>query len=205
MFMRKIFCLAMLFAMPTMAQVTTVSTLEDTGVEFNEKSYWNGGAIGTPIEGDWGETTYVCKFNSGKLTGICNYSTMDSYDWWGGVALSKSTSKECATLDDQYNNVVGSGANGSQTYAVIYGNNSQIEVNVEGGAMVRSLYVTNSAYTHNNFTINTGSLDTKFTAEGDHIYLKITATKADGTEKEKVSFVTLLPSSLRSHFIQSLT
>lgn len=186
MFMRKIFYLAMMFAMPAMAQVTTVSTLEDTGVEFNEKSYWNGGAIGTPIEGDWGEMTYVCKFNSGKLTGICNYSTMDSYDWWGGVALSKSTSKEFATLDDQYNNVVGSGANGSQTYAVIYGNNSQIEVNVEGGAMVRSLYVTNSAYTHNNFTINTGSLDTKFTAEGDHFYLKITATKADGTEKEEV-------------------
>ena len=52
--------------------------------------------------------------------------------------------------------------------------------------MVRSLYVTNSAYTHNNFTINTGSLDTKFTAEGDHFYLKITATKADGTEKEEV-------------------
>ncbi len=186
MFMRKIFYLAMMFAMPTMAQVTTVSTLEDTGVEFNEKNFWNGGAIGTPVEGDWGESTYVCKFNSGKLTGICNYSTMDGYDWWGGVALSKSTSKEFATLDDQYNNVVGGGANGSQTYAVIYGNNSQIEINVEGGAMVRSLYVTNSAYTHNNFTINTGSYDTKFTAEGDHFYLKITATKADGTEKEEV-------------------
>ncbi len=186
MFMRKIFYLAMMFAMPTMAQVTTMSTLEDTGVEFNEKNFWNGGAIGTPIEGDWGETTYVCKFNSGKLTGICNYSTMDGYDWWGGVALSKRTSKEFATLDDQYNNVVGGGAKGTETFGVIYGDNSTIDINVPGGALVNSMYITNSAYTHNNFTINTGSYDTMFDKEGDHFYLKITATRADETTKEMV-------------------
>lgn len=181
--MKKVFYLLAMFAMPVMAQQSTTSGFEDTTVEFNEKGYWNGGKIGTPEEGDWGEQTYHCTAVSGLLTATCNYSTMDSYDWWGGVALSMSTSSAFANLDDQYNNVVGAGASGTPVYGVIYGNDAQIDVNVEGGAMVKGLYVTNSAYTHNNFTINTGSLDTKFTAAGDHINLDIVATKADGTTK----------------------
>jgi len=181
--MKKIFYLTALLAMPAMAQQSTVATFEDTEVEFNEKGYWNGGKIGTPEEGDWGEETYHCAAVSGKVTAICDYSYMEGFDWWGGVALSKSASTAFAVLDDQYNNVVGTGANGSQTFAVVYGDNSHISINVEGGAMVKGLYVTNSAYTHNNFTINTGSYDTKFTKAGDHFNLDIVGTKADGTTK----------------------
>lgn len=181
--MKKIFYLAMMFAMPAMAQQTMVSTLEDTGVEFNEKNYWNGGKIGTPEEGGWGEDVYHCTWTSGKVIGNVDYNDMGGYSWWGGVALSKSTSTAFVNLDDQYNNIVGGGANGSETYGVVYGDNSTIDINVDGGALVKSIWVANSAYTHNNFTINTGSYDTKFTAEGDHIYLEIVGTKADGSEK----------------------
>ncbi len=184
--MKRIFYLLAMFAVPAMAQVSTVSTMEDTEVTFNENGYWNGGKIGTPQEGSWGEEVYPCTFTSGKVTGTCTYNYMTGYDWWGGVALSQRTSTAFETLDDQYNNVVGTGANESQTFAVIYGNESVIDVNVEGGALVHGLYVTNSAYTHNNITVNTGSYDTKFTAEGDHFYLNIVATKADGTTKTAV-------------------
>lgn len=184
--MRKIFYFAMLLAMPAVAQQTTVSTFEDADVTFNEKGYWNGGKTGEPEQGDWGENNYYCKATSGRVTANITYSEMEYAYWWRGVALSKSTGSEFKVLDDQYNNIVGTGANGSATFAVVYGDNSTIDINAEGGAMVNYLYVTNSAYTHNNFTVNTGSYDTKFTADGDHIYLNIEATKADGTTKTAV-------------------
>lgn len=183
--MKRIFYLAALLAMPAMAQQTSVATLEDTGVEFNDKNFWNGGKIGTPEEGDWGEDVYHCSWVSGGLTGIVDYNYMDGYDWWGGIALSKSTSTAFTVLDDQYNNIVGGGAGGSETFGVIYGSGTLL-FNNKSGAMVKSISVANSAYTHNNFTINTGSYDTKFTKAGDHIYLVIEATKVDGTTKKAV-------------------
>ena len=183
--MKKVFYFAALLAMPTMAQQTTVATLEDTGVEFNDKGYWNGGMIGEPEEGDWGEDVYHCTWQSGLVNSVVDFNDMDGYSWWGGIALSQSTSTDFVVLDDQYNNIVGGGANGSQTYGVIYGEGT-IGINVEGGALVKSIYVANSAYAHNNFTINTGSYDTKFTAEGDHLYLNIEATHADGSKKSTV-------------------
>ena len=184
--MKKILYLALLGAMPAMAQQKTVATLEDTNVEFNDKGYWNGGKTGTPEEGDWGEDIYHCQWVSGGVTGIVDYNYMDmgdyGYDWWGGIALSRSTNTAFTTLDDQYNNIVGGGANGSQTFGVIYGGGTLL-VNNKSGALISGICVANSAYTHNNFTTNTGSYDTKFTAEGDHIYLNILASRADGTTK----------------------
>jgi len=183
--MKKIFYSFMLLAMPAMAQQTTVSTLEDTNVEFNEQGYWNGGKIGTPEEGDWGEDIYHCQWVSGELTGTVDYNYMDGYDWWSGIALSQSTSTAFTVLDDQYNNIVGGGDDGSKTFGVIYGNGTLLFNNKSGG-MVKSICVANSAYTHNNFTTNTGAYDTKFTAKGDHIYLVIEATKIDGSTKKAV-------------------
>ena len=184
--MKKILYLAMLFAMPAMAQQATVSSFEDTGVEFTDQNYWNGGMIGTPVEGDWGEDIYHCTWTSGLLTGHVDYNYMDmgdyGYDWWGGIALSQRTGTELTNLDDQYNNIVGTGANGSKTFGVIYGDLFTIDVNVEGGATINSLYVVNSAYTMQNVLVGDG-YSAKFQNDGDHIYLNITATKADGTEK----------------------
>ena len=145
--MKKVFYLMMLFAMPAMAQQTSVATLEDTGVEFNDKGFWNGGKIGEAEIGEWDEKTYHCTWTSGLLTGHVDYSVMEEYgyDWWGGISLSQRTGTELNSLDDQYNNIVGTGANGSETFGVIYGDLYTIDVNVEGGAMIKSLYVVNSA------------------------------------------------------------
>lgn len=134
--MKKVFYFAALLAMPAMAQQTTVATLEDTGVEFNDKGYWNGGMIGEPEEGDWGEDVYHCTWQSGLVNSVVDFNDMDGYSWWGGIALSQSTSTDFVVLDDQYNNIVGGGANGSQTYGVIYGEGT-IGINVEGGTKIR--------------------------------------------------------------------
>ena len=187
--MKKIIYFAALLAMPAMAQQTTVATLEDTGVELNEQNYWNGGKIGTPEEGDWGEEIYHCKWQSGLLTGHVDYNYMDmgeyAYDWWGGIALSQRTGTELKSLDDQYNNIVGTGANGSKTFGVIYGDLYTIDVNVKGGAMINSLYVVNSAYTMQNVLVGDG-YSAKFQNPGDHIFLNIVATRTDGSTKTAV-------------------
>ena len=182
--MKKIFYSLMLMAMPAMAQQTTVATLEDTGVEFNDKSFWNGGKIGTPEEGDWGEDTYHCTWQSGIVKGLLDYSIMEDYgyDWWGGIALSQRTGTDLTSLDDQYNNIVGTGANGSKTFGVVYGVGN-VDINVDGGAMVKSLYVVNSAYSMQNILVGDGYSE-KFQKPGDHLYLIIEATRADGTTKE---------------------
>ncbi len=184
--MKKFFFFAvMLLAVPATAQQTTVSTLEDTGVAFNQQGYWNGGQTGEPEVGEYGEDLYHCPWVSGGLTGIVDYSYMYGYDWWSGIALSKSTSTAFTVLDDQYNNIVGGGANGSETFGVVY-QSGTLRCNNKSGAMVKSISVANSAYTYNNVTTNTGSYDTKFTQAGDHIFLVITATRVDGTTKEAV-------------------
>ena len=138
-----------------------VSTFEDANVSLNEKGYWCGGAIGEGVVGDYDELTYACKATSGLVTIECDYSIMDyggfAYEWWGGVALSNRTGKELKDLDDQYNNIVGSGADGSRNFA---------------------------AYAMQNILVGDG-YSKKFEDNGDHLYLIIEATKADGTTQEE--------------------
>ena len=164
-----------------------VSTFEDANVSLNEKGYWCGGAIGEGVVGDYDELTYACKATSGLVTIECDYSIMDyggfAYEWWGGVALSNRTGKELKDLDDQYNNIVGSGANSSATFAVVYGV-GEATINVDGGAEVSYLYVANSAYAMQNILVGDG-YSKKFEDNGDHLYLIIEATKADGTTQEE--------------------
>ena len=164
-----------------------VATFEDANVTLNDKGYWNGGAIGEGVEGDFGELTYACKATSGLVTVECDYSIMDyggfAYEWWGGIALSNRTGKKLKDLDDQYNNIVGSGAHGSATFAVVYGV-GVADINVEGGAEVKYMYVANSAYAMQNILYGDG-YSKKFEDNGDHLYLIVEATKADGTTQEE--------------------
>ncbi len=168
--------------------VITISDFEDVNVQLNDKGFWSGEAIGEGVDGDWGEVTYACKATTGLLTINVNYSVMDmggySYDWWGGIAVSNRTGKELTSMDDQYNNIVGSGVNGSNNFGVIYGSGSTIDVNVEGGAAIKYIYVANSAYTMQNVLVGDG-YSPKFANAGDHITLIIKATRADGTTAQK--------------------
>lgn len=176
-----------------------VATFEDANVQLNDKGYWNGGQIGEGVEGDWGETTWACKATSGLVTIECDYSYMDmggyGYDWWGGIALSNRTGKELKDMDDQYNNIVGCGANNSANYAVVYGQ-GVADINVEGGAEVSYLYVANSAYAMQNILVGDG-YSKKFEDDGDHLYLIVEATKADGTTQEEQIKLAEFTTSLR--------
>lgn len=167
----------------------TVATFEDIDVTLNENGYWNGGKIGEGKEGEWGETTWKCQAHSGNVTTNVDFSYMEyapgmGYDWWMGIALSNRTGTQLTDLDDQYNNIVGTGADGSKNFAVIYGDLASIDINVEGGAEVSSLAICNSVYTMQNVLVGDG-YSPKFSKDGDHIYVNIEATKKDGTKATK--------------------
>jgi hypothetical protein len=98
-------------------------------------------------------------------------------------------------MDDQYNNIVGCGANNSANYAVVYGQGVAY-INVEGGAEVSYLYVANSAYAMQNILVGDG-YSKKFEDNGDHLYLIVEATKADGTTQEEQIKLAEFTTSLR--------
>ena len=167
--------------------VTTVATFDDVNVALNEDGYWIGGEIGEGVPGDWGEVTYDCTATTGLVTIHVAYSIMDmgaySYSWWSGMAVSNRKSTEMASLDDQYNNIVGGGANGSDNFGVIY-SDTEIDINVDGGAEISYIYMANSAYTMQNVLVGDG-YSPKFQNDGDHIYAIVKAEKADGTIQEE--------------------
>lgn len=188
MMRKNIYAMALLLALKTASvqaqAIYSVSTFEegDVDVELNENGFWNGGKIGSPTIGDWGEEIYACTAKSGLATLNVTYSydPEGGYDWWGGCALSNRASSAFETLSDQYNNVVGGGADGSSAYAVVYGNGSTIDINVTDGAVVEGLYLTNSAYTMKNVVDGDG-YSPKFSNEGDYLKLTIVGEKADET------------------------
>lgn len=166
----------------------TIATFDDANVFLNMMGYWNGGQVGEGKDGEWGEITYKCPAMTGLVTINCNYSYMDpgegyGYDWWDGIAISARTGTELTSLDDQYNNIVGTGANGSSNFGVIY-STGEADINVEGGAEVSYIYVANSAYSMQNILVGDGYSE-KFQNAGDHLYLIITADKADGSQAQK--------------------
>jgi len=173
----------------TIAKVVTVADFEKLDVTLNDKGFWNGGKVGTPVEGEWGSESYYCTATSGLVTTHITYSWMDYgggmiYDWYMGIALSNSTKTTLTSLDDQYNNIVGGGAGGSKNYAVVYGDLSTLDINVAGGAEVTSIDIANSAYTMKNVLEGDG-YSPKFAKAGDHIFVNIEATKNDGTTLTK--------------------
>ena len=111
---------------------------EDLGLAA--ESYWNG-ADGSG------------SFTSGDYTFVNNFTDWGEYGTsWDGFAYSTMTSTTYASLDDQYNCCVGHGANGSQTYAVVYCNaysNLPTVKRTDGEPFkVYGFSVTNSAYAY---------------------------------------------------------
>lgn len=166
------------------SKYVTVADFEDVDVTLNDKGYWSGERKGEPTIGDWGEENYDCTATSGLVTTHVTYSYMMGMDWYMGIALSNSTETELKGLESQYNNIVGGGADGSKTYAVVFGNEATIDINAAGGAEVSSISMANSAYTMQSVLVGDG-FSAKFANAGDHIYVTIHATKADGTTATK--------------------
>ena len=131
----------------------------------------------------------------GSTTGQANntfysgsYSFTNSYDetWysWGGFAYTNITETNydpAQWFEHQFLSVVGSGANGSDNFAVVYPsdyNLTDIEVmHNDDGDIIAGAYVTNSAYTQYSI-LNGDAYMGELFAQGD--YYKVMFIKDDG-------------------------
>ena len=68
--------------------------------------------------------------------------------YWGNYAYSQTTTNEFSSyITDQFNNAVGGGADGSETFLVAYPQGGTIDViNNENGAVIPGCYITNDAW-----------------------------------------------------------
>ena len=112
------------------------------------------------------------------------------YDYYDGFAISTRTATNFNTLTpDQFNSCVGSGANKSKTYALLYyssyyGNTASITNNEGRYFTPQSVAVTNNAYAFNSLT-NGDAYAKKFTEE-DWFRLYIIGKK-DGAVTDTVT------------------
>lgn len=130
-----------------------------------ENSWWNGDV-------DSGDTFYSGSF------AFSNYK-ITSWNYWESFAYANSTDNAYSTLNDQYNNAAGGGADNTGSYAVVYSgyySTPTIEVtNSVDGVTIPGVYINNSAWAVKSMT--EGDSYTKAFTTGD--YLKVTFTGYD--------------------------
>ncbi len=107
---------------------------------------------------------------------------VDYASWWF-FGYANSTDTKYETLDDQWNNIVGGGYDGSANYGVAYASSYYGPCNVTvlnhaDGIEVPGFYITNSAYAHSSMT--NGDAYAKKFAKDDWFKLTITGYDADG-------------------------
>ena len=119
-------------------------------------------------------------FVSGSFE-FANFFSDDYGSFWAWCAYANSTSTVYEELDDQYNNVVGGGANGSENYLVAYASDwygpCRIALkNNDEPAVIPGCYITNSAWVEdailNGDGISDNGADRGFGA-GDYLLLTI--------------------------------
>ena len=114
-----------------------------------------------------------------------SFGCMSDYDSWYWYGYANSTSTSYEDLDDQWNNIVGSGHNGSAGYGIAYPGAwygpAYIEVlhTVEGD-VIPGFYITNTAYAYT--SMSQGDSFAKKFGQGD--WYKVTATGYDSTDAE---------------------
>ncbi|MGH1434251.1 MAG: DUF4465 domain-containing protein [Lewinella sp.] len=103
-------------------------------------------------------------FTSGSVS-LGNFYD-ETYDYWGGWAISATTDTMTTGFMNQYSSAAGEGANGSTTYAVTYAFFPE-RIALTGdaiGAPVNSIYVNNSTFAHLNM-LNGGAPGKRFGGE----------------------------------------
>jgi hypothetical protein len=116
---------------------------------------------------------------------------MSEYQSWYWFGYSNRTSTKYETLDDQWNNVVGGGHNGSQNFGVAYAASfygpcfATLTGNSEGFE-VPGFYITNSAYAYQSMT--SGDDYAKKFGEGDWFKLTVKGYNAQNEETGTVDF-----------------
>lgn len=119
-------------------------------------------------------------FTSGDYAFASGCMSDWAYWYWFGYANRTETKYE--SLDDQWNNVVGGGYNGSETYGVAYAaefNGPCYVTLLTEPAVVPGFYITNSSYAYNSMT-GGDSFSKKF-GKGD--WFKLTITGYDDNDE----------------------
>ena len=108
---------------------------------------------------------------------------MHDWDYWYWFGYANHTETKYETLDDQWNNIVGGGYDGSATYGVAFAAefNGPCYVDLLGEpAVVPGFYITNSSYAYTSMA-NGDGFAKKF-GKGDWFKLTITGFDADNNE-----------------------
>ncbi len=108
---------------------------------------------------------------------------MSDWDYWYWFGYANHTETKYETLDDQWNNIVGGGYDGSATYGVAFAAefNGPCYVTLLGEpAVVPGFYITNSSYAYTSMT--NGDASAKKFEKGDWFKLTITGFDADNNE-----------------------
>ncbi len=166
---------------------TYTATLDN--LVTNEAGYWIGGVDGPGTDMGYGTKSWYHTYTDGPLAFNLTYSESTS-EWggqtytssyWSGFALSSRTETGFNSLTpDQYNNVTGKAHSGNNfIVATLYGEN--IEVLLEEGLVIESLYYTNSSYTVNSIVNGDDYSGGPFTKE-DWLTCTFVGHHADGTK-----------------------
>ena len=195
--MKNLFYIACLFVLPAMAQQTTVSTFDahNSGVplyaciddieieapavglaiaDFEEFEIGDEGHMSVSTEEDDDRTEFV--------NGSFEFATgcMSDMSFWYGFGYANRTDTKFQSLDDQWNNVVGGGYDGSANYGVAYVADfmgpCSITVLGDEPVVVPGFYITNSSYVY--AAIKDGNGAKQF-GLGDWFKLTITGFDAD--------------------------
>ena len=146
--MKKIIYFAALLAMPAMAQQSNVVTL--AVADFENLEVPADGHISVSTEEDDERTEFV--------SGGYEFATgcMSDWDYWYFFGYANRTNTKYETLDDQWNNVVGGGYDGSANYGVAYAASFNgpcyVTALSDEDVVVPGFYITNSSYAYNSLT-----------------------------------------------------
>lgn len=160
-------------------------TVDFEAFATNDDGYWIGGQNGEGIDMGYGTKSWYNPYADGplefNLTYSENISEYGTSTFWSGFALSSRRASGFANLTpDQYNNVTGKAHKGNNfIVATLYG--EQIDVAIEGGAVIESLWYTNSSYTVNSILNGDYYSGGPFTNE-DWLTCTFVGHHADGTK-----------------------
>lgn len=157
------------FVTPAFAET---AGLEDLDVP--QEGYWNGsdGSGGFQSDGAFFENNYNLDFDS-----------------WDGFAYSNLTDTEASGFSAQYNAIAGSGAEGTETYAIGYVSSfaaSPPTITLEEAQEVEGAYFTNNNYAY--YSMKEGDQFAKKFTEDDWFELTITGLDEEENETGQVKF-----------------
>ena len=150
-------------------------TADFEDLSLNTENYWNGS------DGTGG-------FYSGGFAFSNNYNA----DWssWDGFAYSNITDTNAAGFDAQYNAITGSGADGSEIYAVAYV--SSFAANPPTITLDTEQVLSGAFFTNNNYafySMRDGDDFAKEFTDDDWFMVTITGFDDDGVETGVVEFM----------------